>query len=93
MRRWVYWLEVESKSNATKILSIDFHGEFNKTIQIQSSSNKYLLGGFGNLIYFLEKDLTSLNEINILKHNKSRKIVVQRHFYLSMTIVQPGKLL
>ena len=85
VKRRLYWLE--QKSGATRIFSIDYDGG-SKTLIRTGFFNKDLLGVFGNLIYFLDLNSTSLNEMNISSQNIHREVSLeQRHPYLSMISV------
>ena len=95
VKRHVYWLE--QKSGTTRIFSVRYNGGFKSLIKT-GFFNQDLLGVFGNLIYFLDSNSTSLNEMNISSQNIMREVsLVQRNPYLSMLIVDsslqaPGKL-
>ena len=50
---------------------MNYDGGFNKSIRI-GFFNSYLLGVFGNLLYFLEDDLY---EADVFNRNKTRRIL------------------
>ena len=82
----IYWLEVERKSGATNIFSIDYDSLVKEKIT-SGSFNRHLLGMFGNVMYVFDNGSTSLNEINMFNGEISRKILVQDGLYYSLTIV------
>ena len=85
IKKRVYWLE--QRSGATRIFSTDYTG-WSKTLIATGFFSKDLLGVFGNLIYFLESNSTSLNEMNISSKNIKREVsLVPRNPYLSMIVV------
>ena len=82
----LYWLEVEPKSGATHIFSVDYDGLVKKIIA-SGSSSRHALGVFGNLMYVFDNGSTSVNEMNVFNGKISRKIMVQDGLYYSLTIV------
>ena len=81
-----YWLEVETKSDATHIFSVDYDGLMKEKIA-RGSFNRHLLGVFGNLMYVFDNSSTSVNEMSVFNGKISRKILVQDGLYYSLTIV------
>jgi hypothetical protein len=86
----VYWVEKEIQAGAEHIFSSDYDGLKPKTI-ISGSLNHYLLGVLRNTIYFLNNNVSYVNEWNVSKGNISRNILVDSNSYYDDLVVV-GKL-
>jgi hypothetical protein len=82
----VYWIEKEIQSGVDHIVSSQYSGLDQKTI-ISESLNVHLLGVLGDSLYFLNKDLFYVNEMNISNGNISRNILVDNNSYYNDLVV------
>ena len=89
-KKRVYWVEKEIQAGAEHIFSSDYDGLKTKTI-ISGSLNHYLLGVLRNTIYFLNNNVSYVNEMNVSKGNISRNILVDSNSYYDDLVVV-GKL-
>ena len=84
-KKRVYWLEYFNSIQYIK--SADFGGQGKKAIT-EGRFNLYLLGVFGDSLYFLDTNIYRINEMNVSSGNISRKILVDRRTYYDLVLVE-----
>ena len=83
-----FWLQKNIPSNVSYIWSSDFRGKHQK--YISSGSLNTLMGVIGDLLYFQNKDLLYIKEINVSNREISRNIQLPEKYsdYQNLIIVQ-----
>ena len=84
IKKRVYWLE--DSGGARPIKSCDYGGKEKKTIA-SGPFGQYLLGVLGDSLYVLNTNEYRINEMNVSSGNIARKILVDKHDYIDLTLV------